>query len=365
MKIRTKEFRNAARTILYAIDSKDKNLFSDTLELKTDGTYLYLSTTNRAYYVTVKFDLGYEEAFRATVNAQLFLNLISKVTTDEITITQDDRALKIIANGEYKVPMIYQTDTLVELPKIEIANPTNTMKVNSNILSSINLYNSKELVRGIAVKPVQNYYYVDDKGAITFTSGACVNTFTLPQPVKILLDNKVVKLFRLFNEDEEVTMTIGQDALSDTIIQSKVKFSTPRVDITAILPDTGLISSVPVDAIRGMATNTYNYSVVIDKDILLGALNRLLLFNETNTYGHFEFTHDALTVLDYSEDNKEVVPLVNDVPGLDYKLITDLANFKLILEGSEDQYVTISFGDGKAIVVVKNAISNIIPEIKA
>ena len=365
MKIKTKEFRNAARTILYAIDSKDKNLFSETLELKTNGTYLYLNVTNRAYYVTVKFDLGYKEDFHATVNAQLFLNLISKVTTDEIEITANNRVLKVKANGEYKVPMIYQGDTLLELPVIEIGNQTNTMSINSDILTSIAVYNSKELLRGIAVKPVQNYYYIDEFGAITFTSGACVNTFTLDQPVKLLLDNKVVKLFKLFLPDEAVTMTLGQDLLSETMIQTKVKFSTPLVDITAILPDSSLISTVPVNAIRDMAKAFYNHSVVIAKELLMGALNRLLLFNDTNTYGYFEFNNTDLTIYDYSKENKESVALVNNTDELSYSLITDLANFKLILEGTEDEYITIAFGDHKAIIVKKNNIVNIIPEIKA
>ncbi len=365
MRIKTKEFKSAAKTILYALDSKDKNLFSETLELKTEGNILHLNVTNRAYYVSVKFNLGYEDNFHATVNAQLFLNLISKLTTDEIELTATDRVIKINANGEYKLPMIYHDNSLLELPKIEIGNQTGSMNINSDILISINLFNSKELIRGVIAKPVQNYYYIDEFGAITFTSGACVNNFSLEQPIKILLDDKVVKLFKLFKQDENVEFAIGQDAVSDTITQTKVKFSTPIVEITAILPDSGLISSVPVSAIRGMATNTYAHSVVIESDLLVDALNRILLFNDANTYGFFEFTRDTLTIFDYSRENKETLTLMNECPTLDsYTLATDLANFKLILEGIEDEYITINFGNHKAIVVKKNSVTNVIPEIR-
>ena len=102
MKISTKEFKSACRTILYAIDSKDKTLFATTLELKADGTKLHLNVTNRMYYVTVTFDLGYEEHFHATVNAQLFLSLIAKVTTDELDITCTDNYLHVKIKGKYK-----------------------------------------------------------------------------------------------------------------------------------------------------------------------------------------------------------------------------------------------------------------------
>lgn len=362
MRIKTKEFRNAARTILYAIDSKDKNLFSETLELKTVGNCLHLNVTNRAYYVTVKFNLGYEENFHATVNAQLFLNLISKLTTEEIEITCTNNILKIIANGEYKLPMIYHDNSLLELPTIDIGTETVNMKVNSDTLMSICLFNSKELIRGVIAKPVQSYYYMDEFGAITFTSGACVNSFTLEQPIKVLLSDKVVKLFKLFSPDEQVTMTVGHDAISDTVVQTKVRFSTPIVDLTAILPDSSLISSVPVEAIRTMADKNYNYSIVVEKDLLLGALNRILLFNTTNTYGYFEFSGQTFTIYDYSKENKESITLLNGIDNSTYQLITDLANFKLILDGVEDEYITINFGDHKSMVVRKNNITNIIPE---
>ena len=75
---------------------------------------------------------------------------------------------------------------------------------------------------------------MDEKGAITFTNGACVNSFTLEQPVKLLFNNRLVKLFKLF-KDESVKFTIGYDPISDDIIQTKVRFATSDIIITAIL----------------------------------------------------------------------------------------------------------------------------------
>ena len=48
---------------------------------------------------------------------------------------------------------------------------------------------------GVVSNPIQRLYYMDERGAVTFTSGACINNFTLEKPVKILLNNKLVKLF--------------------------------------------------------------------------------------------------------------------------------------------------------------------------
>ena len=365
MILQTKEFKEVCKTVLAAIDNKETSLITETLELNTVGDKLFLNVTNREYYLSANFKLNSEENFTAAVNAKLFLSLISKFTTETIEIIKEDRNIKINANGSYKLPMIYNGDKMLELPKIDIDNITNTMTINSSILHSIADYNSKELQRGAIVKPVQKYYYVDEKGAITFTSGACVNSFELEKPLKVLLSDKVVKLFKLFKSDTNVSFTMGQDALTEDLIQTKVRFATDRVVLTAKLSDSSLVSGVPVSAIRGMADKTYDYSVVINKDNFLKTIERILLCNEESIYGVFEFDSQKVTVYDFKRENHEEVILNNECPALSkYTMTINLTNFKLILDGCEDEYITMNFGDGKAVVVKKTNISDIIPESK-
>ena len=362
MILKTKEFAGVCKTVLAAIDSKDTTLFTETLELKTNGDVLSMNVTNREYFLEATFKLGSEEQFHASVNASLFLNLISKLTTDTIKITKENNSIKIESNGTYRLPMIYTNDRMLELPRITIDNVTNNMTINSTILRSIYDYNSKELLRGVAAKPVQKYYYVDELGAITFTSGACVNSFTLEKPIKLLLDPKVVGLFKLFKPDTPVEFKIGQDALTEDLVQTKVEFKADNITLTAKLKDTGLISSVPVSAIRNMADKTYTNSVVLNKANLLATLTRILLFND-EPVGTFEFTSEDLTIIDSSGENRETIKYENSVDTISsYTMGINLANFKLILDGAEDDYITVNFGDHKAVVVAKNTIKDIIPE---
>lgn len=364
MILSTKEFSGVCKTILSAIDNKDSTLFTETLELKTEGDVLSLNVTNREYYVTATFKLPQAEEFHASVNASLFLNLISKLTTETIRIIKEANSIKIESNGTYKLPIIYNNERMLELPKIEIGNVTNSMTINSTILNSILSYNSKELLRGIAVKPVQKYYYIDELGAITFTSGACVNNFNLEKPIKLLLDPKVVGLFKLFKEDTAVSFTMGQDALTEDLVQTKVEFRADNIVLTAKLKDVGLVSSVPVSAIRGMASKTYTHSVVLNKDRVLQALQRLLLFNDRDTIGSFTFSNENITIFDTTKENKETIKFENNCQTLtdEYSMGINLSNFKLVLDGVEDEYITVNFGDHKAVVVQKANISDIIPE---
>ena len=368
----TKDFKDCCQTILFAIDNKDVSLFTETLELVTDGTNLNLNVTNREYFTTVTFALPEEEKFRASVNAKTFLSLISKITTDTIELKVTENVLKIKANGEYTLPLIYNNDQILELPKIDLGEITSEMVIPGSVLQSILINNSKELLRGADIikrssaNPVQKYYYIDNQGAITFTSGACVNNFTLSKEIKLLLSDKVVRLFKLFKGNPEVKFYMGQVPISEDIIQTTVRFKTPNIELTAKLTDSALISSVPVSAVRGMATKTYPYTMVIDKNQLMEALNRILLLDEdSRTYGNIIAKGNTLTVQAFSGSGKETIISTGESKNIEeYKMILDLKNLKLVLDGCEEDYITICFGDSRAVVFKKQSVSDIIPELK-
>ena len=190
---------------------------------------------------------------------------------------------------------------------------------------------------------------------------------------QILLNNKVVKLFKLFKSGD-VAFKLGYDALSDDTIQTKVSFNNGEIALTAILScDDTLLKQVPVTAIRGRADNQYPHSVTVSKDSLIQTLNRLLLFNAgfgtkeiVKAYSKFEFKSDAVIVWDVRKENNETVMYNNSAYSLDgdgYTVSLDVNDLKLTLESCSEQYVTLNFGDRKAVVVVRGNIKTVIPEI--
>lgn len=365
MKLNLNDFKEAAKTILAALDNKKKDtpLYDETLELQAAGSVLLLNVTNREYFATVKFDLPVEENFHASVNAQLFLNLISKLTSDEVELTIEAQNVKIRGNGTYRLPMIYKEDEMLVLPRIDLGTITHELLVKNQILQSILKFNSKELQRGTIVKECQSYYYVDNKGCITFTSGACVNSFTLSQDIKLMLSEKVVKLFKLF-KSEEITLRIGETEAGG-LTRTQAEFSAGNVTITTILPvDSQMINQVPVDNIRGLASRQFPYSVNMSKELLLESLNRLMLFNSNKNYGRFTFGNGSLILRDWSNENSEEIRYEEPCVSLGtYEAIINMNNLNLILTGCEEDTVKISFGNHTAFVVSKGHISDIIPEM--
>lgn len=369
MILRIEELKEACQKILGAVDSNSLSTLTETLEIRTEGTDLLVSVTNKEYYAQVRIALLEEESFKATVNANLFLKLVSQTTSETIELKVDDTNLCVTGNGEYKLPLIYDGDHLLELPVITINNVTNSFNISTNILHSLIAYNSKEIGKGGVSRPVQKMYYVDDKGCITFTTGACVNNFTLSNPIKILLNDRLVKLFRLFKGDS-VKFTLGYDSISEEIIQTKVRFEDDIICITAILScDDSLISSVPVSAIRKRATDIYPYSVVLNKNEILEAIIRLLLFADNKAmklYSRFEFREDSVTLWDVNNNSNETILYENTINNMEekYTTVLDLIDLKTTLESCSEQYINLNFGDEQAIVISRKNVYNVIPECR-
>lgn len=368
MIINSEKLKNVCQKILTAVDNNELSVITETLELKTVDNVLFMNVTNKEYYASIKLELNTPESFHATVNANVFLKLISQITTEDIEIAVKENYMIVRGNGEYKLPLIFDNEKLLELPEIVINNKVKEFNISSEILNSILTYNSKELLRGTISKPVQKLYYIDEQGAITFTSGACVNKFTLAEPVKILLNNRIVKLFKLFTAPE-VKFTLGYDALSEEIMQTKVSFETEDIKLTAIIScDDTLLNSVPVTAIRSRADNLYDYSVTIDKNSFLQTINRLAIFtamkNTVKPYSSFTFYADHLTIWDVDKENHEDVPYVNSGIAGEYEATLDLLDLKAVLETCVEQYVSLSFGNHQAFVLSRSNVKNIIPEIR-
>ena len=366
MIVRCEELQKVCSKILTAVDANNLSIVTETLAIYTEKNFLYLAVTNREYFVKIKLNIDDEIEFNATVAADLFLKLISKMTTETVEFKVTDNFLVIIGNGTYKLPMIYEGDELLKLPEILIENVTSTFDIDTHILHSITNYNSKELSKKfVAANPVQNLYYIDNKGCITFTSGACVNKFSLPTSVKFLLNDKIVKLFKLFTE-EKVSVNYGNDTLSNGIVQSKLKLKTDSVELTAIInSDDNMINSVPESAIRQRAFDNYDYSVVINKKSILDAVDRILLFSETalSSYGKFTFNKDMVTLSNEREDNSESIYYENALENdLNYTAIFDLTDLRLVINGFKSDYITLNFGNSQAAVLIENNIYNIIPE---
>lgn len=362
--VNTEKLQDVCKKILNAVDSSANQIVGEILEVTVKNSILYLNVTNKQYYTSVKIALdSVVDELHAVIDANLFLNLISKITTKDVELSVDGKCLIVKANGKYKLPMIYEIDKLIELPEILINNVAKTFNINSEILQSIYTYNTKEIEKVIVSNPIRKMYYVDEQGCVTSAVGACVNSFTLEQPVKLLLDIKLVKLFKLFNEGV-VQFTLGYEEVGSTV-QTRVCFENETVKVTAILSgDNSATNSYPAQGLRDKAFKTYPNSISLNKSELTSAVNRILLFTpvEVNSrIGVLTFDSNNFRISDRKKENDETIALTSPLQIEQFEVMLDLNLFKNVLDSCQDDYVTIFFGDDKTIVISRGNIKNIIP----
>ena len=372
--INTKAIKDVCNSISVAIDTEEKSTISDTLEIFTQGNELFLAVTNREYFVQVKLDLITDQEFHATVDAKTFVKLLSQITTDTVDFSIDGTNLIVKGNGEYKFPMVFAGDELFVLPRIELTNITAESVIKSDDLLSIIKYNSKELakVKESNLAYIQRLYYLDGNGSITFTNGAVVNDFKVDTNSKVLMSGKFVKLFKLFNKGDVVSLKLSNDPFEQTI-QTKLLLKSDTVSLYAILPcNESLLNQFPVSAIRERSDKSYKYSVVLNTLALVKALNRIDVFNEGLSdikipFCSFEFMKNFVRITDNSGSACEDVYYESGTvctPDDTYTMQLNLKETISTMSSYNDsEFISFHFGDEQATVVQKQNIKVVIPEV--
>lgn len=371
MRIKTKDFQEVATTIRQAIDDSITNL-----ELVAKNAELFLNVTNKEYYVSVKFPLSEPIDFAATVDAALFLDLISGLTSEDFGLDIDGNSV-VVSSGKskYKVAMIYDNDKLMSLPIIRIANKTVEMSISADILDSILNVSSKEIakVKKLDVNELQKMYYIDETGCFTFTTGACVNAFTLEKPVKLLLNERIVKLFKLFKED--VHFSLGQDPLPNGTVRTKISLETGNIYLAAVITnDDLLISKVqgPCISTKRFINETYPHHVVLSAKAVAAAINRLMLFTKNSVDkvnmafipANVTLDNDEMVLSDKFGNIESVTVENGSYVDEGYSFKINLADVKAIVDSCKGEHVTMNCGNGRSVVFVRGNISNLVPEVK-
>ena len=377
MKIQTTEFQEVVNKILLATDSHDKN--AANVEISAKATTLYLSVTNREYYVSVGFPINEPvENFRAVVDAQLFLSLISGLTTDSFDLNIIDNNIVIdTGKSNYKLAMIYENDKLMELPVIQIKNKTVEMSISNDILMSIINVNGREVQKAKSIvdaSELNKLYYIDEIGCFTFTNTACLNGFSLEKPVKLLLNDRIVKLFKLFKED--VWFTLGQDPLPNGTIRTKMTMETPNVYLAAIITSSDRVLSqvqAPYLATKRYVFEAYDLKAVVSTAALSAAISRLLAFHKLSKAGEkpnmlyapakMTVTEDDITFVD-KYGNTESVNTDNGSYVEDpYELYINIADIKSVLDSCKVDHITLNCGNRRSVVISRGTVNNLIPEL--
>lgn len=378
--LKTDKLREIASKVAVGVDGDKTSPLSELLELELKNKELTLKTTNKEYFFkTILSDITEsEEELHATVNADVFLALINKTTTSSIKIEITKDGLEVQGNGKYTFPLILDGETSLRLPEINftVNDDTTSFEINGDILKSIYDFNSKEITKDQTINHLHRHYYIDELGALTFVESACINEFTLPKPVKLLFNERLVQLFKLF-AGKEVKFSwnkqeSGQDENGNIVYQNKVKFQIDGMELISIVPHSDLVDRYPATALRNLVNVEYSGKVQIAKQNLQSAIERLFIFDklginrsDLKKCGKLEFKQKELIITNTKDKNFEIVPYVDQEEiAHECTLFISLADLIRHVNISNQANLTILYGEGDAIVLIRDNLKQVIPQME-
>lgn len=372
MKINIKELKTIVSKLNVAIEKNKVNPKSGWVELYATNGLLTLKVANYDYFLEMKLNVECDssESIHATVVADTFIPLVSKLDDNIMTIFERGNTLVFASDiNEYTFPIIKELGKVKSIDTISF-NQSHCKHTNNKgySIASIANTNAKGLVDSVFSKDIQQFIYVDDIGALTFTENIYVNNFetTCDLQFKMLLNCTQAKLLKIFEDYDTVDILTEISATYET--SYKVMFKTDNVSLILITQSAALTDKFPAIRLRQLADRSNIIHAVIDKKKLDKALARLMVFDKrfditVMNYSKLVFGTESLKLVSIKNNNYEVVPYISAENAIEHEAIIRFADLVKQLKAINTKEVDIGYGTSSAIVINGN-VKQLIPEIR-
>ncbi len=316
---------------------------------KSDG-FLKLRTTDTANYVEVITEMPEGDDMCVVVPVDTFGKLISKMTSESITLSvEDDTNLQISGNGKYKLALSVDEDGAIDFPMPEFTGDT-FGTVNKTTIKNIIDVNKASVSKKMDT-PAFCGYYMHDIIITTDEDTICLNgikVFDSP----LLISPEMIELLTMFS-DEKVDVYLSPDT-------GDLRFET--ADLVVQGPENDDKDLFPVDALRAYLDETFTSMCKVPKLSLINTMDRLSLFitpyDKNGAY--FTFTKRGLDIKSKESSSSEVINYLASENHTAYKCCVDVPQFASQLSAIPGDEVEIWYGHDAAIKLVSGNVTRII-----
>lgn len=296
---------------------------------------LTLTSNDGTNYLYIRQDKIDGDDFNITVPAEIFTKLISKMTSENVTLSLDDKILEVKGNGKYSIEL--ELDEEGEL--IDYPDPLADVKLKTpeKINHSTVLEMLAKLKPSLAVTqemPQYTGYYAGDTIIATDTiqiAGLGTRLFKND----VLIAPEFLNLFEVM-QNEKIDAYLQDDLI---ICQTK--------DCTIyghIMED---IEDYQYDALVARIETDFPSSCKLPKEELLQVLDRLSLFvtKYDNNGVQLTFTKDGLQISSKADSGVEVIPYIESKDFKDFTAAIDITMLLAQLKALDEESVSIEYGD--------------------
>lgn len=375
MKLNIQELKDIMTKISLAVEKTKINPKSGWIELETKNNNLNFKVGSYDYYLEVSIDTQKEtnEEIHVTILAETFIPLIAKLDTEyaEFMVRENTLVVETEINT-YTFPILKDGDECKCVDKIKFEQTRyEEIKINGEDLSTVASVNAKGLVDVVFKKDIQQFVYVDNQGALTFTENMYVNNFKniVVGEFKFLLNITQAKLLEIFKNEKTVEIKIEQKPTfeDESTNTNKIQLQTKGIILILITQNEDVVNKFPAIKLRALAENKEQTHIIIDKKKLDKALARLMVFDKkfditVMDYSKLVFKENELELVSIKNKNNERIPYINSQNAIHHESIIRFADLVKQLKTITSNELNISYGSRPAIVLNGN-VQQIIPEI--
>lgn len=312
---------------------------------------LTLITTDASNTLYVMQDKVDGDDFYCVVQVDQFSKLISKLTSENTTLTVEDAVLEIKANGTYKLelPLDENGQTICYPdPVVENKIDGEMKEINLPTVKNILTYN-KAALSSVVDAPEYTGYYCGERVVTTDMYKACgldVNLFD----VDVLLSADTMNLLDVMTE-EKIGVLIRDDM---------IQFVSNNCVLFAYIMDG--IEDYAIDAINGLLEEEFESRCKLSKTELLALLDRIALFVDVNDNKAvtLTFTDKGVDVSSTKSNGVETIEYLDSKNFKPYTCSLDINLFTQQIKAHSSDSIELQYGNDKSVKIVEEGITQVL-----
>ena len=350
--INTTQLQSLVNRANQCVGANKLHRITNMIGIKTVDNKLTLYTTDGTNYLCVTAGVADADDIDVAVNAETFIKLINKITSDTVALDVSDNALVISGNGSYKIALELDDDG--EILSFPVKIPDNHVKFGEISLPAVSTILSA-LKSSLSTNAGSVYanYFVGDCVCATDKSmmGLYQYEMLTNEDSKLLLNSTFVELLNLATDN----ISLEYDEETSTLIATSENYCLYAKVVTDC-------ADYNISGIKKMlAVEQESYCKVRKRD-LLELLDRLSLFVGAYDDGaiSLEFTSDSLKVSSMSSTGVEVVNYTEFKDAKAKSIKININRFMAQLKSYTSDAVEIYYGSDLCIKLTDGDVSQVI-----
>lgn len=303
---------------------------------------LYFRSTDKRNELQIKVDnVDYDEDFSIAINANMLVNLVGKLSSENVSFTIDNKTLIVVADGTYKIPIETDAEGFVTFDYINVEETDKVCTLEADTLKSVfELNNAILSKKNIYPEVLENYCFAD---SVLASDGdlICSTDRDILQGSKALVNLSTVNLLQQFTG--KVAAYIKTDCIY-FVAENMLMKSTVQSDV----------SEYPIEESTDFVKTSIDSVCVVQRGLLCSTLDRMSLFLDSFMDAGditLEFTEKALRVSSVQSSAVEEIVYNGVTDHKDFTCYISLVSLKKALDNWPKDTVVIRYGNDSLILL--------------